>query len=211
MKKFLMLLFVLGFALNVHGLLCLNDVSPTFPEGTNRALIEGGVVFGAIHFLNSKSYADLLLMEYEKSAHQDFNYELAIDYIEKSIAELEISKSNYLKAKEIGENVGYIQRILICFKEYDYDKYIIENNLNREIAEIVKHYFKQSDILAVYQNNIDNINGILNTLYYIRDNLKINKMPTINSFWKLLEQYSYTTLFGNYASRIGRDVISNCE
>jgi hypothetical protein len=211
MKKIMFVLLFSAFALSIHGLLCLNDLSCLFSEGSEKVQIEDNVVAGAIHFLNSKANTDLFLMEYEKSARQSFNYSLALEYVEKAIDELEAAKGDYTSAAEIGKSIGYIEKKIAWFKDYDYDTFITKNNLNKEIAGIVKAYLINADILGVYKHSIESINELLNILYVMRDKVKVNKKPDISTCWLLLQKYSDTTLFGNYSTRMGLEILSNCE
>jgi hypothetical protein len=208
MKKIFLVMFTLILYISGYSFIVMNDINCSFNEGPEKILLEDNVILGATHFLNSKSNADLLLMEYEKSGRQEFNFTLALEYVEKAIAELEISKEKYVKATEIGERLGYIETKQSWFKEFNYDTFIVENNLNREIAGIVKGYLIKGDVLGVYRHNLDNIDGILTTLSSIRDQVKIGKKPDISIFWNLLQQYSEATLFGNYSTVIGRQILS---
>ena len=208
MKKILLIITILAFALSMHAFIFMNDLNCAFSESQEKILLEENVIAGSAHFLHSKSYADLLLMEYEKPGQQAFNFTLALEYVEKAIAELEISKEKYVKAAEIGERLGYIETKQSWFKEFNYDTFILENNLNREIAGIVKSYLIKGDVLGVYRHNLDNIDGILTTLSSIRDQVKIGTKPDISSFWKLLQQYSEAALFGNYSTVIGTGVLT---
>ncbi len=208
MKKILLTAFVLLLCLNAYTFVVLNDLNCSFTEGPEKILIEDNVVSGAAHFLYSKSYADLLLMEYEKSARQSFNYSLALEYVEKAIAELEASKDNYVRAAEIGQKIGYIEVKQPWFKEFDYDSFIVENNLNKETAGVVKSYLEKGDVLGIYGHTIDNIDGILTTLITVRDQVKVTQKPGITIFWKLLQQYSETALFGNYSTVMGTSILT---
>jgi len=211
MKKILFGLLFFLFAVHSYALIYCNDLNCLFSEGSEKVQIEDNVVAGAIHFLHSKANTDLFLMEYEKSARQAFNYSLALEYVEKAIDELETAKVNYTGAVDIGERIGYIEKKIAWFKDYDYDTFITENNLNKEIAGMVKAYLINADILGVYKHSIDSINELLNILYVLRDKVKVNKKPGISTCWLLLQKYSDTTLFGNYSTRMGLEILSNCE
>jgi hypothetical protein len=211
MKKYFIVIFILFVALNLHSLIVMNDLNCIFTDGSEKILIEDNVVAGAIHFLHSKANTDLLLVEFEKSARQDFNFSLALEYVEKAMAELEAAKVNYARAAEIGERIGYIEKKMAWFKDYDYDTFITKNNLNKEIAGIVKGYLINADILGVYKHSITNINELLNILTVMRDKVKVNEKPGISTCWMLLQKYSDTTLFGNYSTQMGLEILSNCE
>jgi hypothetical protein len=64
--------------------------------------------------------------------------------------------------------------------------------------------------LGIYQKNIANIVGILDSLYFIRDQVKSGNKPDITVVWKLLQQYSEAALFGNYATMMGTTILGNC-
>jgi len=211
MKKIISVLLFFLFSVHTYALIYCNDLNCIFTDGSEKILIEDNVVAGAIHFLHSKANTDLLLMEFEKSARQDFNFSLSLEYVEKAMAELEAAKVNYARAAEIGERIGYIEKKMAWFKDYDYDTFITKNNLNKEIAGIVKGYLINADILGVYKHSINNINELLNILYLIRDKVKVNEKPDISTCWMLLQKYSDATLFGNYSTQMGLEILSNCE
>ena len=150
-------------------------------------------------------------MEYEKSANQTFNCALALEYTEKAIAGLESAKVNYMEAKNIGERIGYIEAKTNWFKEFDYDGFITNNKLNKEIAGRVKSYLLKADILGIYGKSIDDIDKILSTLGNIRRQLQISKKPGIRIFWSLFQQYAEAALFGNYATVMGMSVLGDPE
>jgi hypothetical protein len=210
MKKIIFFTIILIFTLKAQPLVTVNDITCAFSEGSEKSSIEENIVEGSIHFLQSKSSADLLLCEIEKSANREFNYSLSIEYVEKAISELEISRASYINAIEIGKRIGYIKEKVDWFKFFDYDSFIKDNNLNGELALKVKYYLFRGDVIGIYQQNIDNITNILNTLYLIKDQIKSNRVPDKTAFWKLFQQYAETALFGNYSTIIGSTILENC-
>lgn len=207
------LLFALisSFVLNLNAVIAMNDLECIFSENPEKSLIKDNVISGAIGFLLSKSYSDLILMEYEKSAKETFNYPAVLDHLDKTISALEGSKESYIKAKEIGERLGYMENKISWFKGFNYDEFISTNKLNNDIALKVKSYLSKSDVIGLYQENINNITDILNTLYYIKSNVSSNVKPDISVMWKLLHQYSEALLWGNYSTMMGGKILSNCE
>jgi hypothetical protein len=202
-KKVLLVSVVSLFALNISAFVFMNDLNCVYSPLPEKALIESNVVDGALHFLQSKSFADLLLYEYEKSAKQPFSYYVAFNYTKKAIIALEKSRVYYSKVLEIGEKLGYVERKIEWFKTFNYDKFIESHGLNRGIAKTVKSYLSRCDVNGLHRANIDNIERILTTLYYIKRQIKRGITPNINVFWTLSQQYSETMLFGNYATMMG--------
>jgi len=199
MKKTIFILIVLFFTLTLQALVDMNDIVPAF-TGEAQGQIEGAVIEGAIHFLQAKSHSDLLLMEYEKSANQPFNFSAALDHAEKAIGELEKSIEEYEKSVSLGKQAGYVDEILQKFKNFNYDGFSADKRLNNDVMVLVKSYFSAGNILGAYQQNVDHIGEILITMEQIKEKLKINQLADITLFWQLVQRFSKAALFGNYCT-----------
>lgn len=207
---FLFIIFVF-LTLQMNAFVTLNDVHCLFNDGSEKIQIEENMIGGAAYFLLSKSYADLLLYEYEKSAKQEFNFATSFEYVEKAIQEITFSKMKYVTALDIGKKIGYAENKIDWFKTFNYDDFISENKLNKEIAEKVKNHLVRYDVIGIYQQNIDYINQILNTLNLIKYDIKEKRIPDISIYWNLLQQYSETVLFGNYSTVLGGTILGQCD
>jgi hypothetical protein len=206
-----MVLLILFTSQQIQAFVSANDIVPVFSdeESDKKQQIEYFVVSGTSLFLQSQSYSNLLLNEYELSGNQSFNCTGALGYAEKAISLLENSLNQYTKAKEAGEIIGYNPQKINLFRFFDYERFITDNSLNAVIAQKVQSYMQTGDILGLYQQNIDNLTGILNTLYTIKDNLKKGLKPDIKVFWNLMQQISESSLFGNYSTVIATAVFNN--
>ena len=185
----------------------MNDIVPAFP-GEVQGTIENAVIQGAIHFLQAKSQADLLLGEVEKSAKQPLNYSSALVNTEKAIAELEKSISEYDQAITCAKQAGYVNEVIQKFKNFNYDAFTSENKLNRDIMTMVKAYFSGGNIVGVYQQYVEYLGEILITLHLIKDKLNADLLPDISLSWQLLQQFSQASLFGNYCTITATAILS---
>jgi hypothetical protein len=201
MKKtmFFIVLFTFGCILAGEPFVVMNDIVPVFPE-RDRDKIENAVIEGAVHFLQAKSYSDLLLQEYEKSAKQEINYAAALDYVEKAVVELEAAKKEYQESIAAGNLAGYAAEKVQRFKVFDYDKFSTQMDLNKDLMAVVKSYLSAGNILGAYQENVNNIGKILATMETIKEKIEVNITPDISLFWQLLQQFSQAALFGNYCT-----------
>lgn len=205
MKKtmFFLIAGLFIFIQGLHSWVVLNDVVPAFPS-EERGLIEDSVVEGAYHYLLAKSHIALLLAQYEKSAKPDFNYSTALGHADKAAEELDASLKHFKSAIEMGKQAGYDQQNIEKFKTFNYDEFKENEAENQAFSETeivqVKAYFAGGNILGAYQRNIDNITSVNVTLGLIRKDLAEGKMPRIKTIWKLLQQDSIATLFGNYCT-----------
>ena len=199
MKKIIFVVITLFLSVRLSAFIELNDIVPAFPEEEQGA-IETAVIHGAIHFLQAKSQADLLLAEVEMSAKQPLNYSSALVCTEKAIAELEKSIDEYHQAITCAKRSGYVNEVIQKFKSFDYNTFATENKLNRDIMAVVKAYFFGGNIVGVYQQYVEYLGEILVTLHLIKDKLTANLFPDVSLSWQLLQQFSHVSLFGNYCT-----------
>lgn len=199
MKKFIFVVITLFLGCTLSAFIELNDIVPAFPEEEQGA-IESAVIQGAIHFLQAKSQADLLLGEVETSAKQPLNYSSALICTEKAIGELEKSINEYHQAITCAKQAGYVNDVIQKFKNFNYDAFASENKLNRDIMAVVKAYFSGGNIIGVYQQYVEYLGEILITLHLIKDKLTSDLLPDVSLSWQLLQQFSHASLFGNYCT-----------
>lgn len=203
MKKIIFILIILfftvTFTLTLRGLVQMNDIVPAFPD-EERGAIEGAVIEGAVRFLEAKSQMALLLKEYELSAKQPFDFSAALAHAEKAAGELEISLEEYEKSITICKQAGYVDEIIQKFKNFNYDAFASEKQLNSDIMVLVKAYFSGGNIMGAYRQNVDHISGILTILEQIKEKLTAGQSPDVSLFWQLSRQFSKASLFGNYCT-----------
>jgi len=211
MKKLFVLSFILILGAHLHGLLFFNDLVCAFNEGAEKMQIENRVVEGSVHFFMSKSHADLLLKEYEQSAMTELDKAQALAHVENAIVELQTSIGKYQTAADIGKRIGTMQFKIQWFKGFDYGAFATDHKLNPIIANDVSGYLSKGDIVGLYQKNLARLDEIATTLIQIKTTLKNGEKPGVGVLWTLVQQYSETLLFGNYATMMGRSVLGNCD
>jgi hypothetical protein len=207
MKKVIFILITLIVVITLPAALLQNDIVPVF-TGESRGEIEGAVIDGAVYFLQAKAHADLLLMEYEKSAGQTLDYPAALEYTVKTIAELEKSRDNYARAHTLGKQAGYVEEMIQKFKTFDYNTYTAGKQLNGDVMLSVKAYFSAGNILGTYQQQVEYIDDILLTLVPVREKLAAGQLPDISLLWQLVQQFSTSSLFGNYCTMTAQAVFA---
>lgn len=207
MKKMTFIVSILFLGLTLSAFIELNDIVPAFPEEEQGA-IESAVIQGAIYFLQAKSQADLLLGEVEKSAEQPLNYSSALICTEKAIAELEKSINKYHQTITYAKRAGYVNDVIQKFKNFNYDTFVSENKLNRDIMVVVKAYFSGGNIIGIYQQYVEYLGEILLTLHLIKDKLSADLLPHVSLYWQLLQQFSHASLFGNYCTLTATAILS---
>jgi hypothetical protein len=211
LKQGFFIFLALGLMMGMIADACIvmNDVVCAFSPTAEKSSIEDNIIAGATYFLASKANADLLLMEYEKASNQKLDMASSLSCATAAIGKLETAREKYILARDIGKRIGYIEYKCAWFKNFDYDRFINERNLIPSIADKVRGYLNNMDIVGLYTENINNIEAILKTLKEIEGNLKQNRKPAIGLIWGLLRQYSGAALFGNYATLLGTEVLKS--
>jgi hypothetical protein len=209
MRKTSFVLVALVFMVSISMLASIvhNDIVPVFPEG-EQAKIESRVIEGAVHFLEASSQANLLLKEYEKSARQPFNYQAALEYTDKAIYELEISRAEYGQAVNTAKDAGYVTEMIQKFKDFDYDSFCASGQLNGDTMASVKAYLSAGNIVGAYRQNTERIDDILLVLVQVREKIAAGQLPDISLPWKLLQLFSEAALFGNYCTMTAHSVFA---
>lgn len=209
MKKIIFVLVLMSCLLSfqLQAVVDMNDIVPAFPEG-DRAAIETSVIEGAVRFLQAKSYADLLLCEVEKSARAPFNHVQALNYAEKSLAELTVSLSEYTQSLDLAGKAGVLPDMKTKFKTFNYDGYALEKSLDGDMMALVKAYFSTGDIPAAYRQNVENLDDIKITLIQIKETLGQGQTPELALYWQLLQRFAKASLFGNYCTMVATSVFN---
>lgn len=203
---------VLGIGVSkLDGLIYYNDIVCFFNDVPEKQEMAKNMIEGSNNFLKAHSEAFKLLSVYEMSELQTDICTLdATASVKNSILYIEQALINFENAISIGKKIGYNESKMNWFTTFDYEYLRVEKGLNAEIYSKVKYSLQKGDVLGLYQQNITNLKEITNILVDIRDTLNENKKPSIDSCWKLLQKLSEATLWGNYATIIGNNILQNC-
>jgi len=216
MKKKSMIVFMMMVVLGIgvsklYGLIYYNDIVCFFNDVPEKQDMAKNMIEGSNNFLKAHSEAFKLLSVYEMSELQTDICTLdATSTVKNSILYIGQALINFENAISIGKKIGYNESKMNWFTTFDYEYLRVEKGLNAEIYSKVKYSLQKGDVLGLYQQNITNLKEITNILVDIRDTLNENKKPSIDSCWKLLQKLSEATLWGNYATIIGNNILQNC-
>lgn len=180
-----------------------NDLLDPIP-GAERSNIECYVIDGAAAFLKAQSHAMNLFYEYEISSSQNFNYsasleftKLAIDYLKIAKIKYEFVASSLLNAQATFEKYSLL-------KEYDYSFFSVDNGFLEPTITQVKGYLSKGDVSGFYKKIISNITSLINNLEDAKKSIEANSRPRVELLWSLIQEFSSTTLFGNYGTTLAK-------
>lgn len=201
----LLLLLLVPFLLN--SAVYMNDIEEAFLPPNNEE-IGDSMIDGASYFMESYSVAMMLIYEREIAEKGNFNAANSSRNVDMSIYKLELSKNCYIKAVNLAKKIGYNPSRIDQLKNFDYDNFRLESNLDIQIMDEVKKYLLKGDVIGLYNKNVENIELILFYLYNFRDILKSGQKPDISLYWDLIRSYSRALLFGNFATSSAKQAFS---
>ncbi len=215
-KNAIVLISILIFALQMPGVMVMNDIICPFRTGAEKVDMNESIVEGAARFLSSQGYIMLACAEYERAELRMLDQQTMKNYILLAITEMKKARELYSTAKQIGEKIGYNEMRLQKFLAFDYEGFISAKNMNTVIATELKNKLVQGDIIAIHAKNIANVDSIIVCLAAIEAALNRNEKPDKAKMWELVELMSHATMYGNYATRIGREILEisteeNCQ
>jgi hypothetical protein len=196
-------LMVIGFYVGLNALIVLNGIPPC-AEGW--VPIPGMTVNAASNFLQSNADALLFLNEVEISEINGFNFVRSRDLIDSAIEKLEKTRANYDRMVVIVDGPGGppCDKMVADGKllTFDYEGLVAREGLNKEIMSLAAAYLLKGDIAGVYKKMLADVDLILADLYAMKDMLKKEAQPGLDSCWMLLHRYSDAILFGNYVTLV---------
>jgi hypothetical protein len=192
---------VVGIVTYINGYIVFNDIPPVY-DSAETEVMGNLTVEGTSLFLQSNADVFLLLNEVELGYGKDFDFAHALELTESAVDKLEGAKMKYRQIIARAGSSGYIAGRIRTLKTFNYTKLAETHQLNNEIMLKLKGYLVHGDIRGLYAWNIGNIDFILQKLNHIKSLLLEGKLPTVNTFWSLLHQYSDAILLGNYASMV---------
>jgi hypothetical protein len=185
----------------------MNDIVCAFTPGSEKVEIEQEMISAATLYLASKANADLFLMEYERASNSTLDFPQALNYVDAALTNLEKARGKYAHARDLGHKVGYLEYKRQWFRNYNYGKSIAARKMHSGVADKVSNYLFNMDIVGIYSENVGNVDKILKTLEIIKRKLELSHTPAAEEVWRLVKEYSDATLFGNYATVMGGDIL----
>jgi hypothetical protein len=187
-------------------LYCANDIVPVFPD-KDKGAIEHYVIEGAAAFFKAQADVMNLFSLGEMGARGPFDFSTALSLVRSAEEQLRKAKSSFIQAYDLGKSAGYVESHLSLLKDFDYDGFALREGLNEVIMNRVEAYLAKGDITGFYAQMTEDIDGMIESLTEIRGQLENDLKPKTSAMWQLLQQFSETTLFGNYGTMIGQTLL----
>jgi hypothetical protein len=175
------------------------------PDGGQSIInnsIESNIVQGAGYYFNAVSGIQKLLRSVELKNTNGIDEAEFNQVLDDAIKDIKSAISTYDKLIKKAEVTPYRQSFQEALKDFSYDDFMVQNDLNRTIFNEVEDYLYKGDITGVFKRTyakLVQIDAMLNT---VKNEFTLNKVVSTPILWQLNETTAQLSLFGSYTARI---------
>jgi hypothetical protein len=126
--------------------------------------------------------------------------------IKNALTHMILARSNFEELIKVAESTSYNLEVIERLKDFDYDSFMKEYNLNPYIFNIVKEYLMKGDITGTFKYTDEKFKEIEQVILKIQEEVSADRLPGVSMCWKLNELCAETTLFGSYIARIFKNL-----
>jgi len=170
--------------------------APTMDELTIR---------GASYFLKSTSGYSLFLQKYELNSG---DIEGLKTLLNESIINLEKTIAVFSSIDELASKTHYNPAVLYRLSIFDYDGFRKEKGLYPDVFKKVSYLLRTGNISGTLEVNYTKCNLLLKQMNLIMQQLNSGLIPEVWKLWEISQDYTYLTLFGQYASMVFKDALN---
>ena len=168
--------------------------------------IEYFIMLGAGHYLDAKTDIQQLLKAVEWQDISGVNYIDMQGLVDSALHHMKNAAYIYEILIDTAEVTPYNEAVQSLLKDFDYDAYMLENNLNKGLFDIVRHYLQSGDITGIFKRTHSNYTNIIQLLEAVKKEVYNDKMPGLSIFWQLNETVDSTSTIGSYAARVFKEI-----
>jgi len=170
--------------------------APTMDELTIR---------GASYFLKSTSDYSLFLQKYELNSSDIDGLKTLLN---ESIINLEKTIAVFSSIDELASKTHYNPAVLYRLSIFDYDGFRKEKGLYLDVFKKVSCFLKSGNITGAFETIHAKSSLLLNRLVAVQQELNNGLVPEVWILWEISQDYTYLTLFGQYASMVFKDALN---
>lgn len=164
--------------------------------------IESLVIRGATYYLESNTVFQGLLNKIENMDTLGKNYNEWLKSVEKTKELIDKAIDTYSMLIEKAKEMPYNKNVMNSLASFDYDTYMIKNNLNPVVFSKIKEFMINGDIPGILNTSYSSFVEISRNLSVLRDELSQENKFDISIFLGINEKYSEASLFGSYVAKV---------
>ena len=167
-----------------------------------KMLIEDGEGY----FLKAQVNIQSFLNSIEWQDTRVINYINLNQVIKNALNHMIMARSNFEELIKAAESTPYNLEVIGRLKDFDYDSFMKEYNLNPYVFNIVKEYLMEGDITGTFKYTDEKFKEIEQVILEIQEEISADRLPGVSMCWKINELCAETTLFGSYIARIFKTI-----
>ena len=173
----------------------------TSESGTTTA-IGDYIVDGAGYFLGSYDKTLMFMKKVEWYEKQEVTNDELINLLDNALEQMKLAYTTYVSLNQLAYSTPYNPVVIDALKNFNYDGFQAEYNLNGEIFADAKTYLGKGDIRGVYRKVMWDTAQLIGLLNRVKEKLEAGVFPPLKEVWKLNQAYSQSLLFGQYISQV---------
>ena len=166
--------------------------------------IEYYITLGAGYYLNSNSNFQEFLAIVEMQDIRGIDFNAMQKAAGSSLVNMENAGIIYMSLVKQAETTPYNQAVIAGLKDFDYQSFMLENNLNPVVLAEVEGFLQQGDITGLLKKVHTDLVDISEMLKPVNEELALNRVPQLTVLWRINETFSRVSLFGSYTARVFR-------
>ena len=164
--------------------------------------IEYYITLGAGYYLNATSDFQEFLKMVEVQDIEGLDFFALQKKAGSSLLNVQNAAFIYMILVRQAENTPYNEAVITRLKDFDYQSFMLENNLNTVVFADVKGYLQTGDITGLLKKVYNDLVELAAMLKSVNGELALNQLPQLNELWRINETFSRLSLFGSYTARI---------
>ncbi len=171
-------------------------------EINTEKTVEMYIVEGSGYYLGAVVSINNILQLYEGQNLYGIDLYRFNRLLDQALINMDKAITTYDTLIRQAEITPYNKEVLGKLAGFDYNTFMIEKFLNKEIFQQVEGYLKAGYITGVFKHTYENLLNIRVLMISIKSLASVNKLPDIETIWKLNESCLYTSYFGSYVARV---------
>ena len=207
-------MFIILLQMNIYSYINNNGSGRAYEGGggENAAIksisIEAYITQGAAYFLEANSDIQTLLKLVELQDIQGVDMEQLTLVLDSAAANMKNAVGTYEQLIREAEITPYNQAVQAALKSFNYDWFMLENQLNQTLFQQVKSFLKRGDVTGVLKQTHSGFTGILEMLHSLKQEISSGTLPDAPVFRRLNEACAEVSLFGSYAADVFSVILS---
>jgi hypothetical protein len=177
-------------------------------DGVNKNnTIEYYITLGAGYYLNANTNFQEFLKKVEMQDIQGVDFAAVQNTVGSSLVNMENAANIYMLLVKEVETTPYNDVVIARLKEFDYQSFMLENNLIPVVFSEVEGFLQKGDITGLLKKVHKDLVIMGEMLKAVNDELTLNRVPQLHLLWQINETFSRVSQFGSYTARVYAEVL----